>query len=206
MAIIAQDNFDSYSNGTSLNGQTGGSGFVSAWSVTGTFVTQNSVAYSSPLAAFCNSGYSNVTRNFPNTDKVFVDFRFRTDNLAGEPEILVGSSSGSIRLQVKNTGVFGYFLNGVFFSTSQNISAATWYRMGIYMDRLSGDWKIYVNDVVIASGNTSFGAGQFYYLYFIAPGVSSVVYFDDLKVHDNNPYSAPSSSAQPQFLLNFIND
>lgn len=206
MSLISSENFNSYSNGASLASSNGGFSWAGVWAVTGTCTVSGSVVHSSPLAVnFTASGYSNASRSHPPLDEVYYEVWHRTDLLASSSEILAAGPTGSIRLQFPSGGTIVYIVNGSSFSTSQAFTINTWYKLGIYMNRITGEWKIYFGSTVIASGTTSFGASKFDTLYIISPGGSNNCYFDDISIYDNDINLAPPVTlSQSAFLTRFV--
>lgn len=199
--ILAQENFDSYSNNQSLVGLNGGIGFTSAWSVAGAAIVSNGFSVWYPLSALLNNGsYCNASRQHAPFTKFMYSFRIRT-NASSYPEFLSHNGTNSFRLQFTNdSNKIKCIVNANTIDTGKTWQSNTTYKIDIYIDLSTNTFKIYIDDVLCYSiSNYSNNGAGFYEMYLISPGSSNASYFDDIYILDYNEHDV-SFSDYPKFF------
>ncbi len=137
-AFAGVDNFDSYSNGD-LNGNSGGSGWSTAWAGDTTFDVQGSVTYNSSAKAMGvvsnTSAEDDILRTFPGTDSGDFYFALRTNTTTVTSdycsiEIWNGATFGGVLAQL-NLGTTELRTYDGSFHALTTFSADTWYIINV---------------------------------------------------------------------------
>jgi hypothetical protein len=143
MAFTANDNFESYTDGNSLNGGSGGSGWDANWTASANF--KITTAGSPPEGSNCvkdTDSASSGTRTFSAeaAGTWYYSGMCSSTSVQGG-----GGNMGGNKLitQFRNDGYIKYF-NGSIYANYMTYSATTWYRIGIEWDNAghANQWRM----------------------------------------------------------------
>lgn len=207
MAIIAQDNFDSYTVGNDLNGQNGGSGYIGAWfsSPTNIFQVSNTQSNTLPNSITTINTGGSVSRIFGTgttnstslKGKIWItsignNFNFYLNSILGNELILSLDGAGNVQ---------GYSSSGGFVTfTSWTGLTGQWIEFIISYDSSTGKVTYSFNGVKSTPATVVLGAGlrESDIFHFNVNG-----YFDSLEVHDVALLTT-TSTANPAFLSQYL--
>lgn len=213
MAWTAEDDFDSYSNGASINTLNGGTGWAAGWVLSGgTLTITNGVSYDPSNSATAtsagltsNNAERQLSSDFSGAGIIYVALR-RTSN-----------SSGSIRWNFRSTGDSGRLsvlldsdgqakIKSETAGTTQNIgaySANTWYVIRITVNNATGTATAAMSSGTYGSAGTfgsdsssvSFTTGDWRYVLIdfdpTGPGTGVTNYWD--YISPTSPFTTPTA-------------
>lgn len=141
MSVIAQENFNSYTIGASLNNGAGGSGWSANWTATDTLV-QGAVSGNTNQVAALAATTSNISRTFtaPASNKIVCDFFVNrtVSNSLVYAGVIAGGSQYCFVFDASNVAFAEYRYNGTTTGdtyTNPFPSLNTWYEANISIDK-----------------------------------------------------------------------
>lgn len=131
MAVIATENFDSYSNGAGLSSLNGGSGWTTSWSdpgASGTITNTQSVSNPNSVSFNSNSSFF-IDRTLPSVPPsglpFTLSFQIRINSItSGTLKIF---TAGGVRIDFEPSGVIKVFFNNVYNTISYSWVTNTWF-------------------------------------------------------------------------------
>jgi hypothetical protein len=198
MTLLYQDNFDSYTNGQSLNGLSGGSGWSGNWVGGGETIT-NLFFSSTPNSLLVNINGSGIQRPFANLSGATVAFSVAVRQTTGNINNFVSglkTAGNSPQLMVYvagSTGVFGslpYEIIIRFNNTTILTGVQTndvWAIVDIEADTTTGQFRGRVNSGAWTAYSTDVAAigSVFNGFYSSINGSNGPSYIDSIDVYDN---------------------
>lgn len=192
MTVLAQDNFDSYTNNQSLSGANGGSGWSGGWSVVDTPIVTNTESISSPNSVKLEtSGYTNISRVISSIpSKSYCEVYVKVSSYSAGIEFMVYGASNYARVRFLAGGAINYDVNANG-SASSNVSTSGTYalnqfvKIGILFDVTSSKLKLYIDNTNIVDITSSFSAG-WDTIYCVQPAAYTS-YWDSLTIYDDEP-------------------
>jgi hypothetical protein len=201
MALIAQENFDSYTNGQTLGGLNGGSGWSGPWVQVGinTQTITNSQAQTGTLSVSPSGVTPNTaTRSFTTgTGISFFEIYARSPGGFTSIKIFLQTSSGSSWFGLHVSGQVGYNINGGGFINTTTFTANTWYKLGLGYNASTGEIKMYLNDIL--QNTSTLGAASLTSIGF--DGDNSSEFIDSISTYDtiNGPLDIVATNSDSVF-------
>lgn len=221
MAWVAEETFESYSNGNSISTLNGGTGFASGWSLGGgTLTITNSVAYDGSLSATATSaglGGNNAIRQFSSDVSgafVFYVALRRSSNSSGEARWNFRNTSNSDRLSVVMKADGKIYIRGVT-GGANNTEVGTYSADTPHVIRVTGNTSTGSATAAIStdaygtagtfgteSSTVSFSTGDLRYVlidFGDSAGTGVTSYWDYLS--PTSPFSAPAAGSVPRLMM-----
>jgi len=201
MAWIAEDNFNSYSDGD-LNGESGGSGWTTAWSGNILYDVQGVTTYEGTKAVKIieptGDTTESISRDFTalTSGIVYVSIQRSTVADGGFHVVLREGASAQMHVRFGSDGNISAYNQVAGYVVQQAYNANTWYRIGIEWDNVgqANKWRMNIDEGAFSAWYTVQGATYTNVSRFAIDADSATVaysaYFDTIDP-DYTP-SAPS--------------
>lgn len=144
MAWVAEEDFDSYTNGNDLNGKSGGSGWSAAWSGGTAFDISNAQSYDSPNSCITTNADQNISRSLTSaTTSGTLYFAVKCTAMASDFQVdfKVGASA-AFRFSFRNTDNIE-ILGAVTTVYNSAFSTSLWYLWEVVYNGTTADIRIH---------------------------------------------------------------